>query len=481
MSAGEESRAASGPRRAVPIEELRGILGPGRVLTSEADRLSYAYDASFGVYVPDCVVQPKSTEEVQAVVRAAARERIPLYPRGSGSCLSGGPLPVYGGIVVDLSKMDGKLEIYPDDLVAVVSPGVRTLDLQKAAERHGLFYPPDPSSSRISTIGGNIAENSGGPRGLKYGVTRDYVLGLEVVTADGRVFRTGGHTIKNVTGYDLTRLIVGSEGTLGIVTEAVLRLLPKPQARRTALAVFDDLVVAGTAISKILTSGILPGALEIIDQACLRAVEAFRPSGLPVDAEAVLLVEVDGHPAAVDDEIRQAAQICRQLGARSVEVAADEAARDRLWFARRQISPAIARIKPTKISEDATVPRSRIPEMFAKLREIRKKYGVELVVFGHAGDGNLHPNILCDLRDREEMKRVEEAVAEIFRAALEMGGTLSGEHGIGTMKAPFLTWQLGEVGVEMTKRIKQAWDPDNIMNPGKIFPEPGRDRLVFTS
>ncbi|MBX6394332.1 MAG: FAD-binding protein [Alicyclobacillaceae bacterium] len=462
-----------------PVKELREILGPDRVLTSEADRLSYAYDASFGVYIPDCVVQPVSTDEVVAVVRVAADRRVPLYPRGSGSCLSGGPLPVYGGIVVDLSRMNRKLEIYPDDLVAVVAPGVRTGDLQKAAERHGLFYPPDPSSSKIATIGGNIAENAGGPRGLKYGVTRDYVLGLEVVTAEGRVLRTGGRTIKNVTGYDLTRLIVGSEGTLGIVTEAVLRLLPKPPARRTALAVFDDLVVAGRAISKILTSGILPCAIEIIDQACLRAVEAYRPSGLPVDAEAVLLVEVDGHPAAVEDEIRQAADICTGLGARSVEVAADEATRDRLWFARRQISPAIARIKPTKISEDATVPRSRIPDMFAKLKEIRARYGVELVVFGHAGDGNLHPNILCDLRDEEEMKRVEEAVAAIFEAALELGGTLSGEHGIGTMKAPFLAWELGEVGVEMTKRIKEAWDPHHIMNPGKIFPEPGKERLVL--
>ncbi|UOF91985.1 FAD-binding protein [Fodinisporobacter ferrooxydans] len=461
------------------LSELGSALAPERVLTAEADRWSYSYDASFGVYPPECVVQPISTEEVVALVRIACKHNIPLYPRGAGSCLSGGPLPVYGGIAVDLTHLNQTLEIFADDLVAVVSPGVKTGDIQKAAERYGLFYPPDPSSSGISTIGGNIAENSGGPRGLKYGVTRDYVLGLEVVTPEGSVLRTGGRTVKNVTGYDLTRLIIGSEGTLGIVTKAVLRLLPKPQARRTMLAVFSDLVQSGRAISKVLTSGILPCAIEIIDQACLRAVEAFRPGGLPIDAEAVLLVEVDGHPAAVEEEILQVAEICRQLGSVHVEIAKDEQTRERLWFARKQISPAIARIKPTKISEDATVPRSQIPAMFARLKQIREKYAIDLVVFGHAGDGNLHPNILCDMRNQEEMQRVEQAVSEIFQAALELGGTLSGEHGIGTMKAPFLSWEVGEVGIDMMKRIKTAWDPLSIMNPGKIFPEPGNDRLVL--
>ncbi|WP_067928011.1 FAD-binding oxidoreductase [Alicyclobacillus shizuokensis] len=460
------------------VSELHGKL-QREILTDEADRWSYSFDASFGTFLPDAVIQPVSRDEVVKIVQTAVKYRVPIYPRGTGSSLSGGPLPVYGGIVVDTSWMRDKLEVYPDDLVAVVSPGIHTAEIHRAAEAYGLFYPPDPSSSEVSTIGGNVAENSGGPRGLKYGVTRDYVLGLEIVTPEGGVLRTGGRTVKNVTGYDLTRLIVGSEGTLGIVTEVILRLVPRPQDRRTALIVFDDLVSSGRAISKVLTSGILPCAIELMDQACLIAVESYRPSNLPTDAQAALLIEVDGHPEAVRDEIKKVEAICLELGAKEVRVARNETERQQLWFARKQISPAIARIKPTKISEDATVPRSQIPEMFRRLNQIREKYDLQLVVFGHAGDGNLHPNIMCDIRDDEEMERVEEAVSEIFRAAIELGGTLSGEHGIGTMKAPFLPMEIGEIGLDMTRRIKAAFDPLNIMNPGKIIPNNERNRVVL--
>jgi len=455
--------------------ELRAIVADHRhLLSSPADRHSYSYDASYGTFLPDLVVQPVSAAEIAGIMKWANRHRIPVYPRGQASNLSGGSLPVYGGVVLDLTRMNDKLEIVPEDLIAVVSPGVLTAHIHRAAAAYGLMYPPDPSSAAISTIGGNLAENSGGPRGLKYGVTKDYVIGLEIVTPQGEIVRTGGRTVKNVTGYDLTRLIVGSEGTLGIITEATLRLIPKPPAAATLMAVFDDLVHAGQAITRILTSGILPSKLEIMDQESIRAVESYRPGGLPVDAEAILLIEVDGHPAAVADEIRQAGEFCRRYGARSVHIPEDAAAAEKYWQIRKYVSPAIARIKPTKISEDATVPRSQIPAMFAKLKAIREKYRIHLVVFGHAGDGNLHPNILCDERDADEMKRVAAAVREIFAAAVELGGTLSGEHGIGLMKAPFMEMELGEAGLDLMRRIKAAWDPNHILNPGKIFPEPGQ-------
>ncbi|KZN96704.1 FAD-linked oxidase C-terminal domain-containing protein [Aeribacillus composti] len=456
------------------IEEIKSIVKTGKVLIDESDRFSYSFDGSFGTFLPDVVIQTKSVEELASLVKLANREKIPVYPRGQATSLSGGPLPVKGGMVLDLSVLDDVLEIHEEDLIAVVSPGVLTADIHKAAEKKGLMYPPDPSSSHVSTIGGNLAENSGGPRGLKYGVTKDYVIGLEVITPEGEIIHTGGRTVKNVTGYDLTKLIVGSEGTLGIITKAILRLLPKPPASETIMAVFDSLVDAGSAISKILSSGILPAKMELMDQASIVAVENYEPLGLPVDAEAIILIELDGHPLALKDEIKQAAELCYLVGARAVRIPKNEAEKAEIWKARKLVSPAIVRIKPTKISEDATVPRSKIPQMCARLQEIRDKYNVHLVVFGHAGDGNLHPNIICDKNDKEEMRRVEQAVAEIFTAAVELGGTLSGEHGIGTMKAPFMEMELGPVGLDMMKRIKKVWDPNNIMNPGKIFPEKGQ-------
>lgn len=460
---------------------LKEIIGDEkRILTEKVDLYSYSYDASFGVYLPDIVVLVMSTTEVAAIMKLANKHGIPVYPRGQATSLSGGPLPVHGGIVLDLSKWDDVLEVDAEDMVAVVSPGVLTADINDAALKEGLIYPPDPSSSNVSTIGGNLAENSGGPRGLKYGVTKDYVIGLEVVTPEGEVIRTGGRTVKNVTGYDLTKLIVGSEGTLGIITEATLRLYPKPQATKTMMAVFDDIVDSGKAITKILSSGILPSKLEIMDNATIQAVEAYEPLGLPIDAEAMLLVELDGHPAAIEEEILRVEKVCKETEARTVKVANTSEEANELWRARKLVSPAIVREKPTKISEDATIPRSKIPDMFQRLKEIREKYNIDLVVFGHAGDGNLHPNIIADKRDKEEMRRVEQAVEEIFQAAIELGGTLSGEHGIGTLKAPFMEMELGEVGLDMMKRIKESWDPNNILNPGKIFPQPGQ-RLVLTN
>ncbi|MBN8210440.1 FAD-binding protein [Bacillus sp. NTK071] len=460
------------------IQVISDIVDRDRILVDRSDLYSYSYDASFGLYLPEVVVQPRSAEEVSQLMKLANMSKIPVYPRGQGTSLSGGPLPVKGGIVLDLSQWNDRLDIYADDMVAVVSPGVLTATINEAAMEHGLMYPPDPSSAHVSTIGGNLAENSGGPRGLKYGMTKDYVIGLEVVTPEGEIIRTGGRTIKNVTGYDLTKLIVGSEGTLGIITEATLKLLPKTAATKTMMAVFDDLVSSGKAISRVLTSGILPSKMEVMDQGSIQAVEDYKPLGLPTDAEAIILLELDGHPVAIEDEMQNAEQICLDAGAISVNIAQDKNEEANLWQARKLVSPAIVRVKPTKVSEDATVPRSKIPDMFQKLKEIREEYNLTLVVFGHAGDGNLHPNIICDKRDEEEMIRVEKAVGAIFRAAIELGGTLSGEHGIGTMKSSFMEMELGEVGLDFMKRIKTAWDPNNVLNPGKIFPEEG-EKLVL--
>jgi glycolate oxidase len=457
------------------IEKLIVAIGdPLRVLTEVHDLFSYSFDASFGVYKPDFICQPMATEEVVEVIKLAAQYEIPVTARGTGTSLSGGPLATKGGIVLDFSLWNTKLEIDPDNLIAVVSPGVITAKINAKAGEFGLMYPPDPSSSHVSTIGGNLAENAGGPRGLKYGVTKDYVLGLEVVTAQGKVIRTGGRTVKNVTGYDLTKLIVGSEGTLGVITEAILRLIPKPMATKTAMVLFDEIVDSGRAITKVLRSGIMPSKMEIMDQHSIIAVEEYASLGLPTDVEAILLIELDGHPIALEEEMERVAEACMMVNARHVQVAKDDEEAEQLWQARKLVSPAIVKIKPTKISEDATVPRSKIPEMFQRLKEIREKYNVHLVVFGHAGDGNLHPNIIADQRDEEEMHRVEQAVEEIFETAVELGGTLSGEHGIGLMKAPFMEMELGKDGLHMMKLIKDAWDPQNILNPGKIFPEPGQ-------
>ena len=461
------------------IQQIEAILPKERIFLDLAERYSYSYDASFGQYLPDIVIQPRNANDISQLVKLANRHLIAVYPRGSATSLSGGALPVYGGMVLDLSCLNEKLVIDRENLLAIVSPGVVTAKIHQKAEEAGLFYPPDPSSSHVATIGGNLAENSSGPKGLKYGTTKEYVIGLEVVMPTGEIIRTGGKTVKNVTGYDLTRLIVGSEGTLGIITEAIIRLIPKPMAQKTLLATFTKFIDSGHAISKILSSGVLPSAMELMDQACIHAVENYHPGGLPLEAEALIIIEVDGHLAAVEEEIRKCKDLCLETGASQVTVAKSEEERTAIWKARKLVSPAITRMGPTKISEDATVPRSKIPEMMKRLKEIREKYEINLVVFGHAGDGNLHPNIITDKRNHEEMKKVENAVSEIFKAAVELGGTLSGEHGIGLMKSPYMEMELGETGLLMMKKIKEAWDPNNILNPGKIFPVPGQTKVAL--
>lgn len=461
------------------IEQRLREIFVDRLLMDVSDLVSYGFDASFGQYMPDYVVQVLSTEDVQNVVKLADEYIIPIYARGASTSLSGGALPVKGGIVVDFSQWNDEFEIYPDDLIIKTRPGVITGKIHALAEKHNLMYPPDPSSSVVCTIGGNLAENAGGPRGIKYGVTKDYVIGLEVVMADGEVIRTGGQTIKNVTGYDLTKLLIGSEGTLGIITEATLRLIPKPLATKTAMVIFDDLYTAGKSISKILTSGVRPSKMEILDHNALNKVEDYAGLDLPRDAAAILLIEVDGNPENLGDELDTIKKALKEIDVENVEIAESKEAEDKLWQVRKLVSPAVVESGYTKISEDATVPLSKIPEMFKKIDEIKTKYDLNIVVFGHAGDGNLHPTINTNMRDENEVRKTEDAVEEIFNYAIELGGTLSGEHGIGVMKKAFIKKEMGEEGVRYQQMIKKALDPKNILNPGKIFPEKGEERLVL--
>ena len=454
------------------IQQLRSILGPGGVLTAPEDLAVYAYDGTFADQRPDVVVLPTTTEQVSRVVALAAAERIPVVTRGMGSGLAAGSVPFGGGMALATTRMNRILEIDAGNGAALVQAGVVTADLQARVEQIGLFYPPDPSSIRHSTIGGNIACNAGGPRCLKYGVTGDYVLGLTVVLPDGRVLKTGGKPIKDVVGYDLTALFTGSEGTLGVITEALLRLVPKPRFVRTALAEFPSLDDASRSVNAILEAGIVPVALELMDETAIGCIEEAMRLGLPLDVEAMLILETDGaNAAAVLEEIETAARICCETGARNVRVAGDEAERSALWRARRSVSPSLARKAPNKLGEDITVPRTAIPEAVRRIKAISANRGLPVVVFGHAGDGNLHPNILFDRRDPQQWATVETMVAEIFDVSLALGGTLSGEHGVGALKRPYLEKALGPLSIEIQRRIKQVLDPLGIMNPGKVFAE----------
>ncbi|MEL7566828.1 MAG: FAD-linked oxidase C-terminal domain-containing protein [Dehalobacterium sp.] len=450
------------------IEKIKLIVGKENVLESIEERVCYSYDATFQRGIPGLVAFPGNTAEVSEIIKLANKEKFPVFPRGAGTGLSGGSIPQDIGLALVLTRMNKIKEISQEDLLAVIEPGVVTGFFQEAVEKQGLFYPPDPASLKTCTMGGNVAENAGGPRGFKYGVTKDYVLGLEVVTPLGDIMRTGGRTVKNVTGYDLTRLLTGSEGTLGIITEITLRLLSKPKEKRTALIVFDCIDMAVGAVTALIQQGVIPATLELMDQITINCVENHMRMGLPLDAEAVLLIEVDGSYRQVQYDIGTVEDICGYYKCREIRVAAKEEEQENLWKARRAVSSAIVQLSPTKISEDATVPRSKIPEMVSRLRDIAAKYHLIIPVFGHAGDGNLHPNILTDKNDRNEMECVEKAVGEIFSVALELGGTLSGEHGIGLMKKPYLQWELREEGLKYLKAIKSAVDPNNILNPGKI-------------
>jgi glycolate oxidase len=452
------------------IEDLVGLLGRPSVLVEREDLIPYSFDATAALRkVPEVVVFPKTTGEVAAVLKLSQKHRVPVVARGSGTGLSGGSVPVEGAVVVCLVKMDRILEVDARNFTLRAEAGVLTQAVYDAAEAAGLFYPPDPGSMKISTIGGNVAENSGGLRGLKYGVTRDYVMGLEVVLADGEVCRLGSKCVKDVAGYSLKDLFVGSEGTLGIVTEVLLKLVPKPASRQTLLATYARMDAAAGTVSAIIAAKIVPCTLEFLDRKTLRCVEAFTHAGLPVDAEALLLIEVDGHPAAVADDAARIREICAENGATTVRVAADAAEASRLATARRSAFSALARMRPTTILEDATVPRSELSNMIRFIQETGERHGLEIATFGHFGDGNLHPTFLTDERDADEMHRVEAAMKEIFAHALSLGGTITGEHGVGLAKKAFLRGQMGDGSYALLKQVKRSLDPLGLLNPGKVF------------
>jgi glycolate oxidase len=454
------------------VKEFQRLLGKDQVFLQESDRLTYAYDAAvLEPVLPALAVRPKSTELLGQVVQLCNDNGLPLTVRGAGTNLSGGTIPHPGGVVVLTNALNKILEINAEDLYAVVQPGVVTAKLAQAVEAQGLFYPPDPASMAVSTLGGNVAENAGGLRGLKYGVTRDYVMGLNFFAAAGEAVKTGARTVKCVTGYNLTGLLVGSEGTLGVISEIILKLIPLPAARRAMMATFANVSQASETVAAIIAQRIVPATLELLDNFTIRTVEDYSHAGLPVTAAALLLIEVDGHPAVVAEEADQVEAICRKQGAAAVQTARDDAERDRVWSARRGALSALAQLKPTVVLEDATVPRSKIPAMVRAIEEISRRFDLPIGTFGHAGDGNLHPTILTDRRNAEEWRRVEDAVDAIFEAALGLGGTLSGEHGIGAAKSRFMEKEVGRGTILYSKRIKAALDPKNILNPGKSIGE----------
>lgn len=461
-------------------QELRKVVGPAWLKDDPESLITHSYDGTPMLQaLPDAVIYPENTAQVSAVMKVLHEHRIPLVSRGSGTNLCGGTVPVQGGVVMVMHRMNQILEVDLENLTATVQPGMITKQFITHVEQLGLFYPPDPSSMAISTIGGNIAECSGGLRGLKYGTTKDYVIGLEAVLANGNIIRTGGKLMKDVAGYDLTKLLVGSEGTLAIITEATLKLIPPPATKKTMLAMFKDIYGAARTVSKIIENRIIPATLEFMDNPTIRVVDDYAKLGLPLDMEAILLIEQDGDAEAVERDIAVIESICHAENADRVEIAATPEEALKLLTARRSAFTALARLKPTTILEDATVPRSKIAEMVLEINRIAAKYNVTICTFGHAGDGNLHPTATTDARDKEEIHRVEEAFAEIFEAAIGLGGTITGEHGVGLVKAPFLEWKVGEAGIEVMTGIKQAFDPHQLLNPGKIFAKSARKRVVL--
>jgi len=443
------------------IAELRRILDPDRVLDEPADRETYAYDATAGLHcTPACVAFPVSTDEVCAVLRFAREHRVPVVPRGSGTGLSGGSVPVPGAVVLCTARFDRILEIDAAERTILVEPGVVTQRIADAAAQAGLLYPPDPGSIRVCTIGGNVAENAGGLRGLKYGVTRDYVLALEVVLPDGEATWVGSRCVKDVAGYSLKDVFLGSEGTLGVVTKILLRLVPAPQARETVVAYFSSIEDAAATGTELIEARITPCTLEFLDAVTMRCVEEYARLGLPSDAEAMLLVECDGHPAAVADEMAVVRRVCARRGS------VHDADGARHAEARRSAFAALARRKPVTLLEDATVPRTRLAEMVRSIQSIAARHGLWIGTFGHLGDGNLHPTCLCG---KDELPRAHDAFAEIFARAVELGGTITGEHGVGLAKKPYLERAVGTRAVAIMRALKRAVDPDGLLNPGKIL------------
>ncbi|MFP3912125.1 MAG: FAD-binding oxidoreductase [Desulfobacteraceae bacterium] len=450
-------------------DEIRAIVGHEWFLDSPEDLVTYSYDGFLREFMPDAVIVPGDKEEIAGVMKVANRERINIIPRGAGTNICGSSVAREGGVIIAFHRLNRILEIEPESMCAVVQPGVVNADFQKAVAAYGLMYPPDPASMFVSTIGGNVALNAGGPRGVKYGVTRDYLLGLEVVLPSGEIIRTGGKTLKNVSGYNLTQLMCGSEGTLGIITEIIVRLVPLAPAKATLQATYRDLDHAATTVSAIIGAGIVPTTLELMDRTVLDVISDYGGAQFSDEAQAVLLIEVDGEDILVEAQGKRIETFCRERGAFEVERASTPEEADRLWQARRTAFGAVASLRPNCIVEDATVPVKMLPAIIRKIVEVADKYDLQIGVLAHAGDGNLHPLIMTDLRDKEEMERVDQALVELVDAAIEMGGTLTGEHGIGIAKDRFMTKEFSETSIQLMRGIKRVFDPHNILNPGSFL------------
>lgn len=454
------------------IQQLNSIVGSEHVTNAPDIIAANSQDALKQVFCADAIVFPRTAEEIAAILRLANERKFYVTARGGGVGYTGGAVPVRGGVVLATSRMNQILEINKADLVTVVEPAVKNYDLQQAVEAQGLFYPPDPSSWKDSFIGGNIALNAGGPRCVKYGNTKQFVLGLDFVTPTGEIIKAGTRTPKNATGYHLESLMIGSEGMLGVITRCILRLLPKPETRRTALAIFETAQDACNCVADFTSSGILPVALELLDRISINAIEDFEPSGLPRSAGALLIIEVDGLREAVAREAEIVREMCAKHHAVQFTLAADDAESEAIWEVRRKMSPAVARTGIIKLNHDVVVPRSRIPEMLEFLQALSARSGFLIPTFGHAGDGNLHTNVMLQTNDEETRKRGAATVREVFQKACELGGTISGEHGVGYAKAPFLDLALTGPTIELMKVIKRAMDPNGILNPGKVFETP---------
>ena len=451
-------------------DRCAAILGPAHVITEASALAEYGQDALQIGHPPDLVVIPANSAEISEIVRACDADRVPLVVRGAGSGYTGGAVPVRGGVVLSMERLNRIIAIDDENLIAVVQPNVITGDLQDAVESRGLFYPPDPASLRQSSLGGNVAENAGGPRAVKYGTTRRYVLALEAVLPTGEIVRTGSKAVKNVVGYDLTQLLVGSEGTLAIITEITLRLIPKPRVQSVLQATFADIATAVRAVSALLAASVLPATIEVIDRLSLSAVtRRLGRAVAPDNTGAMLIIEVDGASAGVEEDSTRVLEACRTAGALGVRRAVSDAERDAVWEARRELSFALRALAPRKINHDVVVPRGRVPQLFELVERLRKESGLMIPCFGHAGDGNIHVNVMCDPADPEQMRHAKAVERALFEGVVALEGSISGEHGIGFSKAPYLGIELSADVIALMRRIKFAFDPHGILNPGKMW------------